>query len=324
MKKFVKKSLLIFLAAVMACLIFFPDRYIPIALEGIKLWALCVLPSLFPFFFFTLLFTSFTNADAINKLASPITAKLFRTGGISAYVFLMSILSGYPVGAKLICELSDKGVITKDEATRMSTLCSTSGPLFIIGTVGYGMFNSKKIGTTILLSHFMSAVICGIIFSRFGNFEKDKLLAPAQNKSENILYDCIFSSVISILCVGGFICIFYMLSAILYDFNLLYLPQKAIEYLLAFFGEKAAGKGFVYGLIECTNGCKILSLSPTPISVSLCCSLISFGGISIIMQSMIYLTKARIKKRIFVFSKILQMLLSFFLCLLAVKIFNVF
>ena len=325
MKKILKLLSVVSISLIMACLVFFPDKYIPIAADGIKLWAINVLPSLFPFFFFSLLLTKIGSPHKISSFFNPLTQRLFRCNGTIAYIFFMSVLSGYPVGAKLISELSKQGVISKNEATRAATLCSTSGPLFVIGTVGTVMFSSKSCGIVLFISHILSAVICGIIFGRIGNFKKSVLQPHSQNKSENILYECIYSSVISILCVGGFVCVFYIISQIASSLNLM----KIFEVMLSFLLKKNPhakdiANGFIYGLIECTAGCKSLSSHPCPISASLAGGLISFGGISIIFQSVIYLSEAKVNLKIFFLSKVIQTLITFSITLALLLVLKIF
>jgi len=317
MKKYFKVFITILITLSMLCLVIYPERYTSIALQGVVLWATAVLPSLFPFFFFTLLLTKLNVLSPITKKFDKLTQRAFRCNGTLAYVFIMSILSGYPVGARLIAELYDKGNIDKDEATRMSVICSTSGPLFILGTVGVNMFGSKALGLSILLSHIISAVICGKIFYRFGDFKNNYILNKTKNSTDNILYESIYSSVISILCVGGFICVFYLISIIVKDFKLLHPLELLVNLLLNNIPNKAiVSEGFIYGLIECTSGCKTLSSLPSPLTASLSCAIISFGGASIIFQSIIYLSKANVNMKIFLLSKVLQMIISFTICII--------
>ncbi len=300
----------------MAFIIIFPDKYTEKCLFGIKLWAVTVLPTLLPFFFLTQLLT-FTGAiNKISKTASKFTKPLFRCGGLSFYAFLMSILSGYPVGSRIVYDLRRSGLITKSEATKIAVLASTSGPLFIIGAVGIGMFLSKAIGFIIYISHVLSAIIMGLIFRNYGKEEymNPQLLKP--KNQENILYNSIYNSVISVLIVGGFISIFYVFASILQDANILTPLEKIFELLFSLFGgESKTSKAFALGLIECTSGAKALSgLKNVKLSASLSSALISFGGISIIMQSLIYLQKAEVKSKIFIFSKIIQAIISFIVC----------
>ena len=130
MKRKMKKASAIFVAAFSLAAITLsvasPDKYAASALEGLKLWALVVLPTLLPFFFLTALLTGTGLTGVIAAVFRKPAEKLFGADGISAYVFIMSVISGYPVGAKIICDLKEKGLITETEATKISTFPSVS------------------------------------------------------------------------------------------------------------------------------------------------------------------------------------------------------
>jgi len=314
MKKSVRFSAAVIVVAFIALLVIKPERYLQSSFSGIKLWAVIVLPSLLPYFFLTSLATRLNLCDSAAKKAEKLMKFLFRSPGISAYVFFMSILSGYPVGAKIISDLYENNIISEDEATRMSTFCSTSGPLFIVGSVGTGMFGDKIIGYKLIIAHILSAIICGIIFRNYGGTNFKKALINEKKSYDNILYDCIYSSVISVLCVGGFITIFYVAADAVSDFKILYPITKLTELITK---NKAAAEAFSSGLIECTRGCMNLSLAgKTKLTVSLSAGLISFGGVSVIMQSLMYLNKAKVKTRIFLLSKTIQTFFAIGLCFL--------
>ena len=323
MKKFLGLILALSIIALMAVILLKPETYVSSAAEGLKLWALVVVPSLLPFFFFTTMLSKIGVTKRIAKVFDKPCEKIFGTNGISAYVFLMSVLSGYPVGAKVIGDLGENGLISDVEATKMSTFCSTSGPLFVIGSVGIGMFGSVKTGRVIFLSHILSAIITGLIF-RF--YRPKKLISsrvappvsviPSRNeeKSANVLYDCAYSSVISLAVVGGFICVFYLVADVFQNFNLLYplvFPMNAIT------KNADVSNAFCYGLIECTRGCKMLSLCRlSTYSPAFASAIISFGGLSVIVQSLCFLKKANAKTSVFLLAKLVQTILAFAVCLL--------
>ncbi|MGI6697929.1 MAG: nucleoside recognition domain-containing protein [Clostridia bacterium] len=52
--------------------------------------------------------------DFIGTLLEPVMRPLFKTPGQSAFVFVMSITSGYPVGVKLTCGLEGKRHMHQD------------------------------------------------------------------------------------------------------------------------------------------------------------------------------------------------------------------
>ncbi len=282
-------------------------------IDGIKLWLAFVVPSLFPYFFITSILSSLSITSKISKLFSPLTRKVFNVNGAVGYAFFMSLLSGYPVGAKIVCDLKENGVISESESIRASAFCSTSSPMFLIGSVGSFMFNNIRLGLILFFSHLLSAICIGIIFSFYKRNDKPKTEFSLQSqKVDNVLYESAYSSVISILLVGAIITAFYILSNLLFSLNLL----NPIIYLLSMlFKDFNVAKGLVFGLFECTQGLKVLSglgLSCLPHCAFIC----GFSGISIIMQSLAYLKKAKIKTAPFLLSKVLSAVLNLVFCLI--------
>ena len=280
-------------------------------LDGIKLWLAFVVPSLFPYFFITSILSSLSITSKISNFVSPITKNVFNVNGAVGYAFFMSILSGYPVGAKIVCDLKEKGVISESESIRASALCSTSSPMFLIASVGSFMFNDIRLGLILFFSHLLSAISIGIIFSFYKRKDapKDAFFVKNQ-KLDNLLYESAYSSVISILIVGAIITVFYILSNLLFSLDLL----SPIIYLFSLvFNDFNIAKGVVFGLFECTQGLKVLA-SYGLYALPLCASLCGFGGLSILMQSVAYLKKAKIKTAPFFISKIISAVLNFIFC----------
>ena len=166
-------------------------------LEGIKLWLSVVVPSLFPYFFITSVLSSMSITSKISNFISPLTKKLFRVNGTVGYAFFMSLLSGYPVGAKIVCDLKEQGVINETESVRASALCSTSSPMFLIGSVGGFMLNNLRLGLVLFFSHLLSAISIGLIFSFYKRYDKVKDATFFNiKKVDNVLYESAYSSVI--------------------------------------------------------------------------------------------------------------------------------
>ncbi len=319
-----KLLLLVLLLFFMGMLIAFPERYTESFLFAVKLWAVAVLPTLLPFFFLTQLLTLTNAFSGLFTRATKISKPLFKCSGLSVYAFLMSILSGYPVGSRIVYDLKKAELIDKYEATKIAVLASTSGPLFVIGAVGINMFFNKTVGVIIFISHVLSAFINGLIFRNYGKSSTAKLVSPSFENQDNILYNSIYNSVISVLIVGGFITVFFVFASILQDVKLLLPLEKLFELILAPLGGSSdIAKAFSLGLVECTSGVNMLSkFSSTRLCASLSSALISFGGISIIMQSLIFLQKAEVKTGVFISAKLLQTVFSFMICYFLLSLSN--
>jgi len=287
------------------------------------LWAKNILPSLLPFLFLTKLITELNLLKPLSDKLEKITKFLFIAPAISSYVFLMSIISGYPVGAKIIEDLYLNNVISSRTATKLTTFCSTSGPIFIIGTVGAIFFNDVKIGYCILISHIIGAILNGILYRKFYVDEQKNDSKFESEKSSNILSKCIMQSITSILVVGGWIAIFFVLTDMLNDSYILYPLEKFFDWIFNCFSISNCGKPFVNGLLEITRGLKDLSalnLSKffiVPISTFL----ISFGGISINVQALCFLKTCKVSTKFFFLQKITQAIISCVISILFCFIF---
>ena len=312
-------SATIFLCLIALSLILsFGSGFSALTLEGISLWLTLILPAMFPYFFITALLSSLSITSKIASKFSPLTKRLFNVSGGCGYAFFMSLIAGYPIGAKIIGDLYDKGAINQSEAIRASTFCSTSSPMFLVSSVGAIMFKSRTFGLVLLISSTLSAIIIGIIFSNYNKADKPNSKPFLSNqKLDNILYESAYSSVISVLVVGAIITVFYILSSILFKFNIL---SPIISLFAIILGDFERAKAVTFGLVESTSGLKILSTCTyTALSMPLSAFICGFGGLSVIMQSIAYLKKAKIKTAPFIKAKLLSAVINFiityFICL---------
>lgn len=297
-----KKKLLSVLAAVpiliaMACLLSSPAKYGKSILDGISLWAVCVLPATFPFLFLTAVLTRLSLFERAAGKLSPLFSKTFKVSGAGGCAAILSAVSGYPVGARTVLDLYESGRIGKEESFRLACLASTTGPMFMVGAVGSGMFSSPALGGIMLLCHFAAVwVVCfGMKF-----FGKTPNPSPVLfQKTKGGLYESLYRSVISILCVGGAIALFYAFS----EMVLSLLPP-----LPPFL------QGTVRGLMEMTAGCKAFSAQPSPLSAAMCCFFVTFGGLCVLVQQIAFLSLAGVKPLPFAAVKLVQGLIAGALC----------
>jgi len=295
----------IFLISLLIAIIISPAKFISAGLSGISAWTFNVLPAVLPFMIISQLLI---KTSVIEKVCSPFSkpfVAIYKTSPYSFYVFFVSIISGYPVGSKLIADLYEQNKITQADAYKMSSFCSNSGPMFIVGAVGVGMLANPSAGYIILASHIISALINGLIYRNLKT--TDKRSKTTIITKDNLSFgEIIENSCRSILSVGAIIMFFF----IIIEFVSIFLGFLPCEF-----------QSVIFGIIEITKGCKSISQSfPIIHATILSTIIITFGGISTAFQSISLLKRVNMPLSLFIKQKITQSVISgfvsFFLCLL--------
>lgn len=298
--------------AIMIPVAVFPDRYVPSVSYGLNLFVLNVFPALFPFFFFSTVLSNLNFGYDLGMVVKKPLKKLFNAPPLAGYVFVMSLLCGYPVGAKILADFYDKGLVSSAEAKGVAAFTSTSGPLFIVGTVGVAMLNDKTAGFLILAGHYAASFLNGFLFRRKKSDSSTEPLAPII-KSDAVLKNSITSALVSVAIVGGYIAVFNLLVDMFFDAGIIPLFAAPIK----FFGVKSdMAEGIISAFIEITRGCLMVSQSGYPIQITapVCAFLISNGGLSITMQSLTFLGKCKISPAYYLLFKTTQGILAFLIC----------
>lgn len=303
-------------------LICFSSTNLISAKEGLILWATTVVPSLFPFFIATELLCRTNFIKFIGKFLNKFMRPIFNVPGESATALLLGIISGYPVGAKVVCNLKNQKNISKAEAERLIAYTNNSGPLFILGSVGISLFGNKKVGTILLISHIVSCLIVGVIF-KFWKKDEIKFDYSCFHKDENklikisdlgeILGDSIKNSITTILSIGGFIVLFSVIISILNSSGIINILTNTLSH----FGiSNDFSSAIITGLIELTNGINLSSsfYNSNPLtSILLTSFLLGFGGFSVLLQVYSIIEKERISIKPYIYGKLLQGTISVFI-----------
>lgn len=309
MIKFLKSNKIIILLILFVCIIFIlnPELYSKSCLNAISVWTLKVLPVLFPFFVFTRIIVNLSEFKT-NKM-DKFFNNIYRVPKFGFKIFLLSVISGYPMGAKLICTLNEQGIIQKKEAEKMMSFCSVSGPMFIIGTVGVNIFLSYKAGLIILIANIIAALINGLIYRKDKYVEKE--VSYSGKKNDNILSSSVYDATLSILMVCAYIVISFLIIDVLINLHVIDNLSNAICTIFNCPQNFDTIKSSIIGIFEITRG--IIELNNVNISLTLktiiASGLIGFGGISILLQSLSFLNQLKISTKTIVKQKTTQALL---------------
>lgn len=307
-----RKRTIYILAGALSCIgclvmMAFPSIALTAAQKGITLWASSVLPALLPFFICANFMTVLGLPVYIGRIFEKPFQKLFGAPGVSAFIFSISITSGYPMGAKLIGDFGRSGAVSRSEARRMLTFCSTSGPLFMLGAVGAGMLASPAAGAVIALAHYIGALLNGLLFNVFSPQKQKRQNGPVKKAAaaNGSLLELFTDSMITSFRSLGIICGYIVLFMMITDF---------IQYSGVLEPFKTdSGRSFIKGCLEMTVGCSgIAESGGTDLLMKcvLCAFLISFGGISVYAQSMSMLSGLNIGSFYYLITKLSHGLLA--------------
>ena len=331
----INKPLLIIISFSMLILIvIFPQICIDSAVFALTLWFSAVIPSLLPFFIGAGILSQTGVIRILGACFQPVTRVFFRLPGESAYVFIASALSGYPMGAKICSELYREK--TMDLETAQRTICFTSigGPLFILGTVAYGLLRFSPAGFYIVTSHYLGAIAAGLLLSLFYRKKKMerihyikeikkacRIFANERSKTiGEILESAVSNSITVLLLIGG--------TMVLFNVIIGFLQQTGVFNILAsFFNIVSIPKDISHpvltGMVEMTTGCQAVAQNTLNMAMKIpvIAFIISFGGMSVHAQTFSIAAKAGLKLKFFLAAKTIQAFSSFIFAFILLQFF---
>ncbi len=290
----------ILVITVLYALLKYPSEASEAVVSALKLCISAVIPSLFPFLVISALIVSTGLATKIGGFLKAPMNILFKLPGEAGVSFLLGILSGYPVGATSALSLYKNGICSKSESERLLAFCNNTGPAFVIGSVGLGMFTNIKIGIALYLIHIISAVITGLLISLPAKRENQ------QNKSHgipikvpfgNALVDAVRKSSENMLYIVGFIAFFSVITRL---FDLLLGVASPLT------------QSIIGGIFEVASGinCTLENLGTTPYSLIISSAILGWAGLSVHAQVSAIISESDLSAKLYIFSKAIQALIS--------------
>ena len=307
----------------------FPKEAYKAALSGLDVFLHSVFPALLPFFIASEIMAGLGVVDFLSVLLDPVMGPLFRCPGCSSFIWIMSITSGYPTGARLVSLFRKQKKITVDEAQRVLSFCSTSGPLFLVGAVAVGMLNSPESGTILLLSHFSAAILIGLAF-RFYHTKGEKrqkssvrlskalsALSDARERDGRpigeLLGDAVRNSVNVLLMVGGFIVFFSVVIDLLMRIKVIDAIATVVSIpLKPFHIGHSLVKSIIGGMLEVTTGGKLVSMTSVSLQqkIAAVSFLVGWSGLSIHAQTASLLSGTGVRFSLYALCKFLHGILA--------------
>lgn len=274
------------------------------------IWTNNIFPSLFPFFVLSELLINFGFVELLGELFKPVMNKLFKVKGEGAFVFIMSMISGFPSNAKYVKELYTKGILNENEASKLLMFTHFSNPLFIMGSIALTFLGNKEAGILVLFSHYIGNIVIGLMFRNYepeGCAKEKTSIKRAINNMHNkrinnklkfgtIITNSLLNTINTLLLILGVVTMFLCVTTIIdNNVNLNNYNQSILN-----------------GLIEMTQGLKYVGLLNIPLKLKTIIStlIISFGGFSVHMQVISIISDTKIKYLPYLTARVCHALIS--------------
>ena len=262
--------------------------------EALEMCARLLIPSLFPFFVLSGFLSRLGLPGLLGRILAPFASKLFGVSGAGASAFVMGLMGGYPAGAAYIADMERSGGITAQEGERLLAFCNNSGPAFIVGAMGLGVFDSARCGLILYGIHVFAAFLTGLVFRGKNPCGEIQALQLDTADPSLALVGAVRQAAASVLSVCGFAVSFSVLLRMLDAGGALSLVCRAAAARFGF--EARFVRAMLTGLLELGSGAAAMQgLKPCPASFALAAFLLGWGGLSVQFQTLSVLADSRIK-----------------------------
>lgn len=323
-----------------ASIIWFPEASFEASVRGLKMWWEIVFPSLLPFFIISEILIGYGVVKFIGLLMEPLMRPLFRVPGIGGFVWAMGVSSGFPAGAKLTARMRQENQLSSIEAERLVSFTNCSNPLFIIGAVAVALFDNPTLGILLATSHYLGNFFVGIIMRFHGKDEqlnRFRLKLPSFKKAilemhktrladsrpfGKLLGDAVYTSVNTLLMIGGFIILFSVLNRILAEIQITDLFSNLFSLVFSYLHIPSdLSVPLLSGIFEITIGSQLVSETNVSLiyQAIIISFILAFNGFSVQAQVASILAETDIRFKPFFYARILHGIISSLLTLLLFK-----
>lgn len=284
MSKVYKKIIqLSFFTCCLGLLLTFPSLTLDYAKKGLSIWYQSMVPSLLPMMILTSCMIKLNITTAFASVLHPVTKRIYHLSKNGTYALLVGFLCGFPMGAKVICELYSQNKLSKDEANALLPICNNIGPVFML-TFGLKFFVANRIYIILLLFYAIPLIYAFLLF------HKRRFSQPEQHTIKKLpfcvaLDESISEGASGILSLGGYLMFFSIL--ILLPREFMPLPKPIMSLVTCF--------------LEITNGLSYAPKLPPYILLAL----LQFGGICCLFQTGKYTSKTDLSFKNYLLHKII-------------------
>ncbi len=298
-----------------AALVLYPSQSMDAGRQGLQLCANVILPSLFPFFVLSSLVVELGIARYLGHALERLMWPLFRVGGAGASALVLGFVGGYPVGARTAIQLYEQGLLSKPEVQRLLAFCNNSGPAFILGVAGAGVFGSGTVGLLLYLVHMAASLCVGLLFRFYGSSVPARPSRRSAPQFQAVRFSVAFtnsikSSFSSVLSICAFV-VFFTVAIRL--FSLCGIMDGAAHLLtvLPLRLDLTMARQLLTGLVEVSSGVTML-MGEGALSgrVSMAAFMLGWAGLSVHCQVLSFLGDSGLSASSYLLGKGLHGLLS--------------
>lgn len=322
----------LFLGAALLCatasLMLYPQEGVAAAKDGLMLCYNVIIPSLFPFFVLSSLVVELGLAGYLGRAMEKVMRPLFNVSGACASAVVLGFVGGYPVGAKTAISLYQNGACTKTEAERLLAFCNNSGPAFILGVVGTGVFASSRVGLFLYFAHMLASVCIGLLFRFYkaGRRNGRERRAAPQFQTKHLsaaLTGSITGSFLSTLNICAFVIFFTVVIRMLFLSGFLGAMAAALSVIFAPLGLTVEwAQSLLTGIIELTSGVWALAGSGALAGrMSMAAFMLGWAGVSVHCQVLSFLGDSGLSPRTYFLGKLIHGGLSALFTALLCRVF---
>ncbi len=211
--------------------------------RGLRLCAVTVIPSLFPFMVLSELIVSSGVGERLLRPLLPLLRRLFGLPNAGCCALVLGLVCGFPVGARCAVRAYERGALTKQETERVLLASGTPSSAFLITAVGESLWGNRRFGLVLYGVILFSAVLIGILSKRLQKKSPSKepiatfasASAPTV-KGAKLFTEAIASSAFSMLLICAYVIFFSTLVGTLgIVLSLFSLPNEWIATLFCIF-----------------------------------------------------------------------------------------
>ena len=275
-----RKIIIFFYICLLLFLLFHPKEALTGVKNGLGLWLNIMLPTLLPFLILTGALLKTGNIRKLLKPSAFFWKTFFGLSPAGAYVLILGLLCGYPMGAKLAHDLYINQQISRREGEYLLTFSCNASPAFIISYLS-GILLKNKISAVQMILTFLAADLFCMLFFRFVVYRGHTVDSVCVNKIKKETYQqdsigvildvSIMDGFETITRLGGYILLFSLILASIS----FYWPFHAQSCML------------FTAPLELTTGLKQIASAPLPWKSRYLASMLltSFGGFCVMAQT---------------------------------------